>query len=106
MNTLSTEPVKATVYKVLPVCERVRWVDHFANHARDVFTAKEIVNRTQEDFVCENIGFLVHEDERKVILSPEARVDVDLDEPLFSHYSVILKVCIIERARLSVVRGG
>jgi len=87
-------------YKPVPHIEKVMWLDHSANHSRDDFTLAQIARRVKEDVVNANIGMLVYEDETKIVLAHEARVDVDLEEASFSCYTTILKICILERKKL------
>lgn len=88
-------------YKPIPRVEQVMWLDHFSNHSHDVFTLHQIASRVKEDFVSVTVGMLVYEDDRLLVLAHEGRVDVDIEEPLFSHYTAIYKVCILERQVLA-----
>lgn len=84
-------------YKPVPHGERVTWFDHFANHTLEEIISADVAKRVKYDLVNVHMGMLVYEDDRLIVLAHEARVDEDLEEALFSHYTSIYKVCILER---------
>jgi len=87
-------------YKPVPHIEKVTWLDHSGNYTRDDFTVAQIAKRVKEEVVNVTIGMLVYEDDSKIVLATEARVDVDLEEALFSHYTTIYKFGILGRKKL------
>ena len=86
-------------YKSTPPIEVITWADHSANHAREEYTVSEIERRTQARCMNRNVGFVVHEDDEKIIIAHEARIDADMDEVRFSHYTTILKAVIETRRK-------
>ena len=89
-----------TKYKPVPPIEQVTWLDHYSVHSKDSWTLAELAQRVKEDCVCVSVGMLVYEDEKKLTLSMEARVDEDWPEAQFSHYLTIYKNAILERKAL------
>ena len=86
-------------YQSTPAIEVITWADHSANHRSEEYTLNQIAKRIKEDFVNRNVGFVVYEDERRVCIAAEARIDADLEETLYSHYTTILKATIETRLK-------
>lgn len=87
-------------YKETPGIEVVTWHDHSHNDDNGGYTLTEIAQRLEEEVTFRTVGFLVYEDERRVTLAHEARVDADLREPSFSRYTTIYKALILDRQPL------
>ena len=88
-------------YKDTPHVEMITWLDHSAQHSSEDFTLTDIARRVKEDCTNRNVGFVVFEDETKVVIAHEARIDSDMYEPRFSHYTNILKATIKDRKHLN-----
>ena len=77
----------------LPI-ELITWKDHWSSD--ETQSRKEWVREVEEDFLILSVGFVVHEDEKQVLLCTEQHMIQDT----FKRGLIILKPLIISRERL------
>jgi hypothetical protein len=74
----------------------IKWID--------IMTYSEMtplsVAKDAKFAMCETVGYLVYEDDSKVILAQSLKNIPDCPEPFVSEYTVIPDGCIIERKTL------
>lgn len=87
-------------YKATPPVEEITWFDHSANHGESVDKGK-IATSLKEQVVTRSVGMRVFEDETRVTLAHEARIDADYEEAGYSCRTTIYKALIVRRTTLS-----
>ena len=77
----------------------IDWIDHSYNDSRDWRTAGDIIERLKEDIVIRSYGKIIYEDDRKVIIAAEQRLDKDIHNPIYRAYTTIHKQLEVKRGK-------
>ena len=76
----------------------IDWVDHSSDGgSRDWRSASEIVERHTADVMVRSYGEIIYEDDTKVIIAGNKRLDTDLAVSLYRGYTLIYKKLIVGR---------
>ncbi len=85
--------------------ELIDWFDHFGNTDPGFRSKAEILdslNLDKADFIIRTVGEVLHEDDSRVVIAAESRLDEDLNVPLYRHYTIIYKALIKARSVINV----
>jgi hypothetical protein len=86
----------------------IDWLDHHGSTNDTFCTKASIMESIGDDFIIRSYGEVLEEDEEKVVIVGERRLDKDLGAPLFRHFTVIYKALIIQRREFNeeIVENG
>ena len=80
--------------------ETIDWLDHFGNTDPGFRSKAEILESLSletADFIIRSHGEVLYEDDTRVLLAAETRLDEDLKIPIYRHYTIIYKALIKDR---------
>ncbi len=81
--------------------ERIEWLDHSGDLDTPRWRSQsEITEGCQADVVVESTGEVIFENEDRLIIASEKRLDTDLPQPLYRLYTNIYKTLIRKREEL------
>ena len=69
----------------------VDWIDHHGDSTQTWRTRSEIVDNSEKDFVIRTYGEVIYEDDEKIIIAAEKRLDEDLWKTLYRYTTTIMK---------------
>ena len=77
----------------------IDWIDHGKNLDQDWMTKTQVVELFQEDIVIRTYGEILYEDENKILIATERRLDKDIFLPKYRYLGVIHKKLVIGRGK-------
>lgn len=75
----------------------IDWIDHHGDSALEWRSKGDIIERSAADVVVRTYGEILYEDEDKIILAGERRLDADLWQPLYRHITTVMKKLLVGR---------